>query len=393
MPMNALAHDLLSHIQADRLQARLFEMVSIPSPTGNAKAMAEYYAGLLQNIGLSSELWPVKGWPNSPCVVARWPGREKRPTLQLAGHMDTIHTPHAAPHIEQGRVYGRGAADMKSGLAAIAEVVQVLVESGIQLPGSLLVTAYDLHEHPWGHGEGVNGLIDAGIVGDGALVAEGPTDELAIAGKGTTSFEIEIRSPAGSPHELHVGTGVTNPFHVAIELGRRLISFGEQLKTQEIPLLGTETIFLSSIHGGDFYNRLPGSFVIGGTRRFAPGRGFEAIRAELQAIADQVIAGTELTARVTLGPIREGFRQSPDTKLVQAVRRAYQMLHGRELPLAGQFFGADNEYFINRAHIPAVCMGADLGHSHADVEYVEIKDVVDLAKRMMLSILVYFELV
>lgn len=382
---------LLSEVDTNRIQERLFKMVSIPSPTGNAAAMAEYYADLLRRIGLAAEVQPLGGRPDSPNVVARWQGTRQSPVLQLAGHMDTIHAPHAAPTVESGRVYGRGAADMKTGLTAIAETIQIIVDSGLRLPGSLLVTAYDLHEHPWGNGEGLRDLIDAGIVGNAALVAEGPSDELAIAVKGTASFEIKIRSPSGSPHELDVPSDTTNPFVVAVELGRRLIEFGQALEGQTIPLLGTETIFLSSIHCGDFYNRLPGSFVIGGTRRFAPGRGFNAICAELEAIVDDVVAGTELTASVTLGPMMEGCRQSADTEVVKAVRTAFHMLNGREMPITGQLFGADNERFVRWAHIPAICIGAGLAQFHADVEYVEIESVAALARQLLLSILVFFD--
>jgi len=391
--IHPLAERLFEAISLERVRKRLFDMVSVPSPTGKARPMAEHYAALLRQIGLPAELRPLKDWPDSPSVVARWPGTQPTPTLQLAGHMDTIHTQHAAPHVEGNRVYGRGASDMKGGLAAIAETLQVLVDHRVQLPGSLLVTAYDLHEHPWGHGESIQDLIGAGIVGDAVLVAEGPSDEVAIAVKGTTSFEIEIKSPAGSPHELHVPPGTTQPFEVAVRLCQRLIEFSLQLEQQPIPLLGSESIFLSSIHGGDFYNRLPGSFVIGGTRRFAPERDFDDISRELQALADEVVAGTELTAQVRLHPIMQGCRMSADNRLVQVVRRAYQLLNGRDMPIVGQLFGADNARFNNWAHVPAVCIGTGLGQAHADVEYVECEAVVALTRQLLLSILLFFDMV
>jgi len=390
--MNAFAQKLLGAVSAERLQDRLFTMVKIPSLTANARAMAEHYAGLLNQIGVPAQLRPLAGLPNSPGVWGYWKGRGDGPTLQMAGHLDTIHTPHVAPYVQGGRVYGRGAADMKSGLTAITEVIQVLGDAGVQLPGDLLVTAYDMHEHPVGHGEGCFDLIDAGFVGDAALVAEGPEDELAIAGKGTTIFDIELDSPAGSPHELHVQPGQTNPLHVGVTLAQRLIAWGAELSQQKIELLGTETLFFSQMHGGDFFNRLPGSVVIGGTRRFAPGRGIEAVRQELQGFADAAVAGTELTAKVTLQPMREGFRQPADAKIISAVRQAHKALTGAEMPLAGQLFGADNEFFINRAHIPAVCIGAGLGASHADLEYVDIDAVVLLAKKMLLATLLYYDL-
>ena len=390
--MNDLAKRLLSVVNAERVGARLLKMVQIPSPTGNARAMAEHYAEMLRSVGVPAELRPLAGHPNSPGVVGRLKGAGAGPTMQYAGHLDTIHTPHVAPYMAEGRVYGRGAADMKSGLAAIIETLQVLKDAGVGLPGDLLITAYDMHEHPVGHGEGCFDLIDAGYVGDAAIVAEGPDDEVAIAGKGTTIFDIEIKSPAGSPHELHTEPTQGNAVHAGIRLGQRLIDLAATLSKQEIPMLGTETLFLSQFHGGDFFNRLPGSATLGGTRRFAPGRGFAAIQAELQALADAAVAGTDLSAKVTLQPMREGFRQSPDSKLIAVVRAAHREITGREMPLAGQLFGADNEFFVNRGHIPAVCMGAGLGQSHADVEWVAVSDVARLTQKIILSTLKYYDL-
>ena len=390
--MNELAQKLLNRIEAGRLQDRLFAMISIPSLTGQAQAVAEHCAVLLEGIGLPAEIRPLAGHPTSPSVVARRRGSGDAPSLQYAAHLDTIHTPHAPPHLVGGRIFGRGSVDMKSGMVAMLEATQILIEGGVALPGDLLITGYDMHEHPVGHAEGVYDLIDAGIFGGAVLVTEGPADEIAIAGKGTTSFEIEIRSPAGSPHELSTTPEVANPCIAAIELGRRLIAFGKELRQREVELLGTETIFLSSIHGGDFFNRLPGSTTIGGTRRFAPGRGFPAIQQELQAIADEVVAGMELTAAVTLGPMREGFRQAADTRLIQSVQAAHRELYSEEIRLAGQLFGADNEFFINRAGVPAVCVGVGLGRSHADVEYCDVEDLVKLARKLLLTTLIYFDL-
>ena len=90
--------------------------------------------------------------------------------------------------------------------------------------------------------------------------------------------------------------------------------------------------------------------------------------------------------------MREGFRQTPDARIIEAVRLAHQRLTGQEMRLAGQLFGADNEYFVNRAKIPAVCMGAGLGASHADLEFVEVAGVVRLAKKMLLAALIYYDM-
>jgi succinyl-diaminopimelate desuccinylase len=116
-----------------------YRFVSVPSPTGQEAEFARAYATVLEKVGLRVEL--DEEWPDSPTVIGRWPGMETGtsggPVLQFDGHLDAIVVPHAPPVLDlaAGVVRGRGSADMKGGLAAIAHAVRALLEAEVPLVG------------------------------------------------------------------------------------------------------------------------------------------------------------------------------------------------------------------------------------------------------------------
>ena len=150
--MSELLSKLLAQVSAERLRDLTMELVKVPSPTGDGAAVTAYYAQQVeQQIGLPVEIIGTR--PDGPSTVTRWPGTSDGPSLTLDGHLDTIHAAHAAPVVRDGRIYGRGSGDMKSGVAALMEAVRILKSSGVELPGDLVLFTHTLHEAPGGpHG-------------------------------------------------------------------------------------------------------------------------------------------------------------------------------------------------------------------------------------------------
>ena len=158
-------------IQPERLLQTAVRLIEIPSPTCNATEVADCLASMLTEEGFDVQR-PEAGWTTAPAVVVRY--RTPRPgrTLQINGHLDTVHLPFIAPRVENGILYGSGASDMKGGLAAGIEALRVLRETDTLPAGNILLTAHDLHESPWGDGTQIDGLIDEGYVGDAVLLPE-----------------------------------------------------------------------------------------------------------------------------------------------------------------------------------------------------------------------------
>jgi acetylornithine deacetylase/succinyl-diaminopimelate desuccinylase-like protein len=381
---------LIERIDPDRLRDLTLNLVEIASPTGDSVAVTEFYAGYLREIGLDVAIrYDVADrFPNSPSIVARLAG-EPGPTMQFDGHLDTIPAEHAPPYYQDGVVHGRGAADMKCGLAAMAEVARVVRESGVPLQGGLLLTAHGLHEAPTGRGEGLSALVADGIHGDMAIVAEGQNvPNLAIIGFGQSTFEILIERQGEIVHELHATPDTPHPILVGHELVKRLRAEDAELAQTSIPLLGPETIFIGLFQSGDFYNRLPTSCRIMGTRRYGPEKTHEEVGRELHAMVSAV--AEESGCRITLDfrKTREGFRMPEGDLARRVIQAAHMDVTGEPMVEVGQRSVADGSILRREAGIPAGYLG--IGHgAHSSDESVRVDDIVHLTKLLLAALYHY----
>ncbi len=376
----AAQNDLAARIDPERLAKRALDMVAIASPTGQTREVAEYYADVYTGIGcdvtMLSDIPRAPAGIDAPSVAARFAGGGTGMTLQFDGHSDTIPVEHEPASIVDGVLHGRGAADMKGGLAATMEMVEVLKEAGVQLPGDLLLTTHGLHEAPDGHGEGLQALVDAGHAGDRAVVAEGPCDVLAISGRGMSIFDVEITGPGASAHENE--TPYDTP-HLLTAAGEMLVALAkerERLLADEREFVGPETLFVGQVHGGDFYNRFPTVCRIQGTRRYFADHSFEDIEGEFRKIADVVAFRTGTTVEFTLDRIRDGYQLDERDPIVRAVRAAYQDTEGSEMSLSAFNSVGDVSILTGVNGIPAVYCGSRGSGVHADHESVSIAELV-----------------
>lgn len=377
---------LLSRIDPARLRDLTLELVKIPSPTGDSVAVSEFYARTLREIGLDVEVRydVMDRFPQSPSVVARLRGQPglAGPTLQFDGHLDTIPAEHAPPSCRDGIVHGRGASDMKNGLAAMAEAARILVEIGVPLKGDLLLTAHGLHEAPTGRGEGLSALVQAGIRGDMAIVTEGHIPNLPVIGFGQSTFEIVIERDGEIVHELHAEPGTPHPILVGHEIVARLRAMAAELAGAEIALLGPETVFVGLFQSGDFYNRLPTTCRIMGTRRYAPEKTHDEVAREFQELVDEVAAETGTRIRLDFVKTREGFRMPEDDLARRVIQAAYTDVTGAAMTEIGQRSVADASILRREAGIPAGYLGVGHG-AHSSDEYVVVEDIVLLTKLLL----------
>jgi len=155
--------------------------VGVPSRTGEGGAVADALADLLASDGFKVERHAA-GHPAAPAVLVRFDSGKPGRTLQFNGHLDTVHLPFIPPAVVDGKLTGSGSCDMKSGVAAAVEAVRVLRDTGAWSAGSVLLTAHDLHEAPWGRGEQLDEMIKQGLVGDAVLLPEPLTGHLPWSG-------------------------------------------------------------------------------------------------------------------------------------------------------------------------------------------------------------------
>ena len=386
--MGALTQELMQAVNAERLRGLTLGMVAIPSPTGDAVAVTDYYAERVQGLGLEVEV--IEDYPKSPSTVARWghgPGR----TLTLDGHLDTIHASHPDPYVRNRRIYGRGSGDMKSGVAAMIEATRILIEHGVALKGNLILATHTLHEAPLGHMEGLQALIARGdVFVDAALVAESGYDVLNVCGKGQALFEIDITREGEVLHENTARPrGVPNPLDHAVRLAAAMLAAAASMAGISDPILGPETFFLGQVHGGDFYNRVPTRAFLNGCHRVWPDKDWADIHARFDALLASVPRPADLAIDLRVFGNGLGYRVDPEADIVKALRSGYETVVGRELPLGGSLSVCDVNVIAREAGIPAVAHGTGTTTAHADLEWVEIDNVVRTTKVFLATIVEY----
>jgi acetylornithine deacetylase/succinyl-diaminopimelate desuccinylase-like protein len=390
--MHALA-DIRERLEKAVNRGRLLDtatrLVGVPSRTGEAGAAADCLASILTADGFRVER-PVAAHPPSPAVVVRLdtvrPGR----TLQFNGHLDTVHLPFVPPAVEDGRLTGSGAADMKGGTAAAVEALRALRDSDLLPAGAILFTAHDLHEAPWGRGQQLDQLLRDGVVGDAALLPEPLCDRLPLVGRGGATWKVFIRRQGPPVHEVMRPLDEPDVIAAGAEGIARLNRLGARLAaTQVDPQAGSASVFIGQVHSGEIFNQYPQECRIEGTRRWLPGTARAEVESEFRDLLAELArdTGTQVSTEFTF--IRDAFRLEPDDPLVGAFQQAYTALSGAPLPTGPKPFIDDGNSFYGLRRVPAITHGPKAGGQHTLHEWVEIDDIVRIARLYALTAVLY----
>lgn len=386
--LRAASERLEGFIDRERLVDTAVKLIEVPSPTGEAGAAADRLAGILAGEGFAVER-PIAGHASAPAVVARLDSSRPGPVLHWDGHLDTVHLPFAAPRVDGGRIRGSGACDMKGGLAAAVEAHRASRESGLLSSGSILFTAHDLHEAPWGFGEQLAELIRAGYVGDAVLIPEPLRDRLPVVGRGAGVWRASVRRPGPPVHEVMRPASEPDVIAAAAELVLRLKRLDAEVSARRDPLAGAESVFIGKVEGGEMYNQSPSECRLEGTRRWLPAGRIGDVERELQAAASEVAARTGATIEMDFRPIRDAFALDLEDPFVEAFERAHEAAGGERLPAGPKPFVDDGNAFWSLARVPAITHGPLAGGQHTTDEWVSIDDLVRVARVYALSAAAY----
>jgi len=339
----------------------------VPGAAGEA-AVARTIAEAMRGIGLTVETQDVA--PGRPNVVGTLEGRMPGRSLMFCGHIDTVgvHGMKAPfdPVEREGKIYGRGSQDMKSGVAAMIDVARVIAESGGLAAGKLVIACVVDEEHA---SIGADALVTRWRA-DGAVVTE-PTDlQVAIAHKGFEWVEIETEGRAAHGSRPREGRD-------AIRLMARVLTgldaIDRDLQSRAShPLLGTASLHASLIEGGRELSSYPDRCHLQMERRSIPG--------EVPGIAAREVE--ELLARLRSedpdfkGASKEMFARSP-----------YEIAAGHELPMSmlratgssspaiGMSFWTDAA-ILGDAGIPSILFGPSGAGLHSVEEWVDAQSVL-----------------
>jgi len=351
-------------------------LVAIPSVnpalqeggTGEAE-MGREVARILAECGYAVETAPVVG--SRANVVARL-GVEG-PTLLLNGHLDTVGTrgmtvdPWGRDSTSD-RVVGRGAADMKSGLAAILTTAcRWAREEG---PGTLVVALTCDEEHA---SQGMQNLVGSGVRADAAIVTEPTSLAVMPAHKGFAWVEVDFLGRAA--HGSRPDVGVDAIRHAGALL-QELDSFEVGLQSGlPHPLLGHGSLHVGTIKGGTAWSVYPERCTVALERRTLPAEAPDGFLDEIRRLVGRIAdRDPSVHAEVRLDLVRPGSDVPLDTSLVRGLQRELRAAGLSDEP-RGMTAWVDAAY-LNGIGIPAVCFGpGSIAQAHAADEWVAAQEI------------------
>jgi acetylornithine deacetylase/succinyl-diaminopimelate desuccinylase len=371
----------------DPVLTLLSDLVKIPSHPGvprQERAVAQRIAEFLRQRGVESRLIEVRdGRPN---LLASVDSGRPGPHLLLCGHTDTVPLNRDAPGVGfSGTVTGdvlegRGAADMKGALAAMAGALALLQE-GPGLGAGKVTFAAVIDEEM--ESLGAEALVEEGLRAAGAIIGEPTQNRVALGHKGLEWLEIAFTGRAAHGGTPEAGVNAINAAaHFIALVEERLVP---ALNRKRHPLLGPPTINCGTIAGGDQPSTVAAQCVLRVDRRSIPGESFLSLCAELRALLEEVerrrpgVTGEVLRmpgGMATLEHLPSVI--DPAHPLARAARTACEAVTGVvQTDLAFPAW-TDAGLLSNFASIPCVILGpGDLSVAHTPWESVPLVQVTD----------------
>ena len=409
-PFSAHERHALAQIDDAELIAWVRALARIPSvwrpETGEGEeAAANWVAERCREIGLETHVELVA--PGRPNVIAFLRGAQARPAggrmLMFEGHTDVVTEgdpaawtdPPFSATLRGGRIYGRGANDMKAGLVCALIAIKAIKASGVALNGDIVLGAVCDEE---GRMLGIKHFVERGWAAPvtAAIVCEPEENHLCISQKGVMWVHVVIQGVMA--HGAMPLSGV-NPMYPAA----RFLTAIEQLERETIAAHGrhehlgqpsiTPTIVLTPPRGaGEPQNNvMPGAVEITLDCRLIPGQDPEALAAQIQIRLDAVLdADPRLNARCEVIETRHPTRTDADHPIVAALAGAYTDLSGRA-PIYGGVPGSTDGTILNaRAGVPIVTCGpGDIYIPHHTDEWVAVDEITQAARMYVLAAIRY----
>ena len=380
-----------SCIDREWISSTAQELVDIPSVTMDENAVCSCFKDKLSELGLRVDVREVTSGRHN--LYAKIPGKGNGSSLILNGHLDTIPIgDHALPRIDGDRLYGRGATDMKGGMASMLGAAKALVESNVELNGDLWLTAVVGHEEVEAEKDGpkafIKDLNSGRVKGDRILIVEG-RDALWVMSMGSLVFTINLRSLKGGMHTQYVPFE-ENPINFVGKIISRIRELQEDLDLHRIhPLAGAERIDIGMIQAGDYFNRTPVDCSLIGTRRWMAGQSAHDILKEITVLVQDMCDSEDMEIDVKMDHEREPFEISIDDVSVKAVANAHKIVTKEEAEYVGMRIVGDANLYVHGSGLPTFYYGPSNETAHSDVEWVSLDRLNSAASVYALAALQY----
>ncbi|WP_057737157.1 ArgE/DapE family deacylase [Liquorilactobacillus uvarum] len=362
----------------------LQKIIQINSVNSNETQVADYISSLFSKFP-EVDIQKIAYAPNRDNLVLTI-GKNKGPMLGLTGHMDVVapgnledwnYDPFSAT-IADDKVYGRGATDMKSGLAALVVALLELLEHKIELPGKIRLLATVGEET----GEyGAAQLTKEGFADNlaGLLVAE-PTSNMqniVYTARGVIDYKVKSYGKTAHSAEPQLGINAIDNlivfYHLALE---RLLKFN---KTD--PVLGGVTHNITKIKGGEQVNSIPSYAELMGNIRTIPDYPNQYFYDELEKIIAELNQKEGFKLAITYSFPEEAISGKPDSQIIKIAQKTHQTVLGSAAKITGSSGANDGAEFLQaKGDFNSIELGPGSNTSHQSNEYVEISDYLNAVK-------------
>jgi acetylornithine deacetylase len=396
-------------VDVARIERDLAELIRIPSITGSEEAIQDAMERLFGDIGLEARRivtdpvtfaddpdFPGSEMPRTslPIVTGRL-GRAGGKRILLVGHVDVVPPgdpatwsvdPWAA-EVRDGRMYGRGACDMKGGVVAIVAAVRAIVASGAaeHLAGELLVVSVPSEEDG---GQGMLAAIRAGCTGDVAIITEPTELDVVIAHAGAITFRLTVPGRAAHASTRREGVSALDNLYALIraleadETARNAAETDPLMTVLDLPY----ATMIGKVEGGEWASTVLDRVVAEGRYGVKLGQTWRDAELDLRACIDAACAADsflrEHPAELELtGGKFSSARIPADHPLPVSLVAACQTTLGRRPALLAEPYGADMRLLVNEGATPTVIFGpGNVRVAHSADEFVSLAEVADCAR-------------
>jgi acetylornithine deacetylase len=347
-------------------------------------------AALERHPGGAPFSWDVAGKAN---VLATWEpeGPQDGRSLILNGHIDVVSPEPAAlwsgdpfaPRVEDEWMYGRGAGDMKSGLAAMVGAVRGLMRLGVTPRAPIQLQSVVEEECT---GNGALACVLAGHTADAAILTEPTREAIWTAQVGVLWFKVRVLGTPAHAGDAPVGANAIEASYEVIEALRALEA---ELNVTKPPLYAAYehpiNLNVGMIRGGDWPSTVAGECVTDFRLALFPGERVADLRARVEETVAGVAAASPYRIEVLYDGFQcEGYELEHDAPLVTALARACARVAGQPPPLFASTATTDARTFQLYGATPAVCFGPLAENEHGVDERVHLPSVTRTAQAIAL---------
>ncbi len=380
----AVDRDYLLDILTDFVRINSINPSLDPSGAGEVE-IAAYITDAMQKLKLEVDTHEPE--PGRLSVVGTLRGTGGGRSLMLNGHVDTVAVdemldPFSAA-VRKGKMYGRGAYDMKSGLAACMTAVKALVDAGASLTGDVLIAAVADEECA---SLGTTEVIKHHQL-DGAIVTESTELDICIAHRGYIHIEVETigRAAHGSRFEEGIDANMRMGYLLA-----ELDKLEKDLRARKgHPLIGPPSLHAGVLKGGTGPSTYAANCKLVIERRTIPSETESQVVSELQTIIDRLTAADPtFSATLKILLARNAFEVDPEQDIVKVLQKSANEVLGKQPELVGQPYWMDTA-LLSDAGVETVAMGPIGAGAHSTEEWVDLDSVVKMAEVLVQATLIY----